>query len=99
MTKPNAANPRSQGPFRTFVRTFSHCDFQITQLPNYKITQYDHSIAQFLDEQIIKLHAVVKIFHAQTLIFAVGAIVVDVGKHSWYAVSRDAGDAQKFAVA
>src|SRR5258708_216337 len=53
---------------------------------------------QVLDQQIEKVHPLIKIPDAETLVFAVGAHVVDVRKDSGDAEGGNAGDAQILTV-
>src|SRR5438270_10724649 len=52
-----------------------------------------------LDELVIEIHAIVEVLHSNAFIFAVGAIVIHIGKHAGNAISRNAGDAQVLSVA
>src|SRR5579859_2646873 len=57
------------------------------------------SASQRLDELIIEIHTVIKIFHADPLILPVSTRVVHVFKNAGDTVRRDPADAQVFAVA
>src|SRR5712691_7894341 len=53
---------------------------------------------EFLDEFVAETHTIVEILHADTLVFPVFAMVVDIKKHARDAKSWDAGNARVLAV-
>src|SRR5690348_15020985 len=52
-----------------------------------------------LEELIIKIHPIIKIFYANAFVFAVSTVIVHVCKNAGDSVSRNTGDAQVFTVA
>src|SRR6266478_4697065 len=86
-----------QEPYSALFETFQVST--LAELPSWQRRGHNSVLSQALHKRIVKIHAIVKVFDSQPLVFAVRPVIVDVGEHSRHAIGGNAGDAQIFAVA